>query len=206
MIKRKNFKPIVLAAVLVGFLLTAKGVFAAVRCETQYGGGQVCVKTGQIQIDKKVKNPQNGSFVDNLFLSDYKFAPGEEVTFKLAIKNVGDETFGKVEVKDALPEYFEKTSGDLSFTLDNLTTGKTEEREIKAKVVSLPNDKTTICVVNTAEAWSGDERDKDTAQVCLEKKVLAAAPTTGPENLLFLLAGSLLSALGGLTLVKFSTR
>lgn len=198
----QNWKPILLTVLLGGFLLLAKDAFAAVRCETQYGGGEVCVRTGKLQINKKVKNPTDGSFIDNLGLTSYKFAPGEEITFRLEIKNVGDATFSKVNVKDSLPEYLEKLSGDLEFEIGDLTVGETEEREIKAKVAGLPNDKTTICVVNIAEAWSGDEHDKDTAQVCLEKKVLAAVPVTGPSSLLLIL--SMIAGFAGLSLIKFS--
>lgn len=198
-----------LAILLGGLFLLQKQVFAAVRCETQYGGGEVCVRTGKLQVNKKIRNPKDGSFVDNLGLGDYKFAPGEEIAFKLFIKNVGDATFSKVEVKDTLPEYLEKASGELSFEISNLTVGETEEREFKAKVVSsekFPGDKTTLCVVNTAEVWSGDERDKDTAQVCLEKKVLGVTPVTGPENGLAILAFSLLAGIAGVSFLKFSKK
>lgn len=198
----QNWKPIFFTVLLGVFLLLAKETFAAVRCETQYGGGEVCVRTGKLQINKKVKNPTDGSFIDNLGLTSYKFAPGEEITFRLEIKNVGDATFSKVNVKDSLPEYLEKVSGDFEFEISDLTVDETESREIKAKVTSLPNDKTTVCVVNTAEAWSGDERDKDTAQVCLERKVLAAAPVTGPPSWFLLI--SLIAGLTGFSLVKFS--
>lgn len=192
-----------LGAILIsGLFLLAKETFAAVRCESQYGGGEVCVRTGKLQIDKEVKNPTDGLFIDNLGLTSYKFASGEEITFRLEIKNVGDATFSKVNVKDSLPEYLEKLSGDLEFEISDLTVDETEAREIKAKVTGLPNDKTIVCVVNTAEAWSGDEHDKDTAQVCLEKKVLAAVPVTGPSSWLLLI--SLIAGLIGLSLIKFS--
>lgn len=184
----------------------ARPVWAAVRCETYYGG-EVCVKTGELQINKKVWNIEDGLFVDNMSLTDYKFAPGEEITFKLKIKNVGDETFDRVYVKDSLPDYLELISGELEFEINDLVVDETEEREFKAKVVStdkLPKDKTVICVVNTAEAWSGDERDKDTAQVCLEKKVLGvkALPSTGPKNWLIALFSPLIAGLIGIYLIK----
>lgn len=198
-----------LTAILVFLFLLAllaKPIWAAVRCETYYEG-EVCVRTGELQIDKEVWDPEDGKFVDNLGITDYKFAPGEEITFKLKIKNVGDETFDKVNVQDTLPDYLELVSGDLSFEISDLEIDETEEREFKAKVVSadrFPEDKAVICVVNTTEVWSGDERDKDTAQVCLEKKVLGVVvlPPTGPEHGLFVLTLSLASAILGVIFLR----
>lgn len=192
----------------VFLFLGARRVGATVRCETQYGGGQVCVRTGQLQIDKEVFNPQENKFVDNLGLTSHKFSPGDEVVFKLQIKNVGDATFDKVSVDDSLPSLLERTFGDLSFEIRDLTPGEVESREIKTKVVSstqFPDDKSVVCVVNTAGVASGDERDKDTSQVCLERKVLGAAiqPATGPEDWLLVLIFSLEALLAGLILKKF---
>ena len=188
-------------------------VSAAVRCETQYGGGQVCVTTGNLQINKEVFDPKENKFVDNLGINDRRFAPGEEVTFRLKIKNVGDATFSKVNVSDSLPSMLELTSGSLNFDLDNLTVGKTEEREFKARVVSsdkFPNDKNLVCVVNSAEAKSGDQSDRDTAQLCLEKKVAAPAPKalppTGPEGAIIALITSVIAAGSGLYLLKFRAK
>lgn len=186
--------------------------FAAVRCETQYGGGQVCVTTGALQINKEVFDPRNNKFVDNLGINDHRFSPGEEVTFRLKIKNVGDATFGKVTVSDTLPSMLELSSGAKDFELSDLTPGETEEREFKAKAVSsdkFPNDKNLVCVVNAAEVTRGDQRDKDTAQLCLEKKVEALAPKalppTGPEvGILALVSTALAGA--GLYLLKFKAR
>lgn len=200
----------VTAVSLFSSLLLASGVSAAVRCETQYGGKEVCVKTGQLQINKEVFDPQNKKFVDNLGLNDHRFAPGEEITFKLQIKNTGDNTLSKVTVSDILPSLVELSSGELSFELKDLTVGKTEEREFKAKVVAadkFPNDKNLVCVVNLAEAKSDSEKDRDTAQVCLEKKAgvpAKALPPTGPENSLMMLSAALIFLISGLYFVSKS--
>ncbi len=196
--------------VVAGFLV-ADPVFAAVRCEVQYGGQEVCVRTGQLQIDKEVFDPQNKKFVDNLGINDYRFSPGEEVTFKLKIKNVGDATFDLVNVMDTIPNMFESPGG-LSFQLKDLKAGEEREKDIKAKVVAsdkFPVDKSVLCVVNVGEAVSGDNKDRDTAQVCLERKVLGKGvpqvlPPTGPENWLVILGGSLLSLITGVYLLKLS--
>ena len=204
------FKTILLLTTLLVLpLITAQPASAAVRCEAQYGGGEVCVKTGQLQIDKEVFDPNQKKFVDNLGISSYKFTPGAEVIFKLKIKNVGDATFEKVEVNDTLPAHLERLSGDTSFEIKDLTAGKTEEREIKTKVVKtdkFPEGKSIICEVNIAEVVSGGERDKDTSQVCLQAKVLGATvpkvlPEAGSESWLIAL-GSILALTIGSYLVR----
>lgn len=190
----------------------ASPVSAAVRCETQYGGGQVCVTTGALQINKEVFDPRNNKFVDNLGINDHRFSPGEEVTFRLKIKNVGDATFAKVTVSDTLPSMLEFSSGAKDFELSDLTPGETEEREFKTKAVSsdkFPSDKNLVCVVNAAEAKADNQHDKDTAQLCLEKKVGAPAPKalppTGPEVGVLALV-STVAAGAGLYLLKFKAR
>lgn len=216
----KKFKAAIFLSVLSLSLPAQAGLspaYAAVRCETQYGGREVCVRTGQLQIDKEVFNPQENKFVDNLGISDHKFAPGDEITFRLKVKNVGDATFDNVSVTDSLPSLLRLTSGSTSFTISNLTPGQTEERELKAKVTAsgnFPVDKTLVCVVNTAEVSSGNEKDRDTAQVCLERKAVGPAPATGPEKLpptgpedwVPLLVLGTLTGISGLYLTKFSKK
>jgi len=146
-------------------IILSQPTFASIRCETQYGGGQVCIKTGELQINKKVWDPQSKAFIDNLGITSYKFTAGE----------------------------------------DNLEPGESETREIKAKVVSidkLPGNKTLVCEVNTAEGWTNDEKDKDTAQICIEKRILGVTqlPPTGPKGWLTI---SLLSLLSGLLTIYF---
>lgn len=199
---------ILFATFLTGLLLVQRRVLAAVRCETQYGGGEVCVRTGNLQINKKIVDPRDGSLKDNLAnADDPKFAPGKEVTFKLFIKNVGDAKFDKVRVTDTLPAILELSSGDLSFDITDLREGEVVEATIVAKVVSsdrFPVDQNLVCDVNTAEAVSGDSRDKDTARICARKQVLGAAPTpvTGPENWVYFLAFSAIAGSIGLLLLK----
>jgi uncharacterized repeat protein (TIGR01451 family) len=173
---------------------------ALATCDEQYGG--VC-KELELQINKEVWDRANSIYKDNLGINDYKFGPDEEITFKLKIKNTGDETFDEVHVKDYLPDYLLQLSGDFDFTLYDLDPDEEVEREIKVKVVSadnFPADNSLICVVNTAETWNDNESDKDTSQVCLEKKVLGVTelPPTGPENWFIFLGLSITSALIGL--------
>lgn len=210
-------KSLYLVVFVFGLLFLNKPVFAAVRCETQYGGNQICVTTGQLQIDKEVWDPQNNRYVDNLGINDYKFAPSELISFRLSIKNVGDATLSKVTVSDN-PQagFFDLATGALNFDLNDLAPGETRQQEIKLRVVDTNNlpQNNIVCVINTAEANADNSHDKDTAQICLERKVLAAVtkgglpvevkelPKTGPEGWLFTLFGSVSALAAGSRLVK----
>lgn len=187
----------------------ASRVWAAVSCVTQYGTaagyGQVCVKTGEIQINKEVFDSQTKKFVDNLGPSAFKFAPGDEVTFRLKIKNIGDNTLGKVQVTDTLPSILESVAGEFKFELTDLKVDQVVEKELKARFVSidkLPQDKSVVCDFNKAEVVSGDKKDEDKAEVCVEKKAVRELPKAGSEDTVSTIVASLVAGLVGLGLVR----
>ncbi len=182
-------RQIILSFFLAGLLAAFPGkVLAAISCMTQYGGGQTCVSTGQLLVNKTVYNPDTKTFVDNLMLTDHRFQAGDEVVFHVDIKNVGDATLDTVNFTDTLPSFLVWSSGDpLTSTISNLTPGQEVTKEIRAKVLATNG---VVCKVNTAMASSPqDGSDQDTAQVCvgLPPKVI---PQAGPEmGVLALLPG-----------------
>lgn len=169
-------------------------------CVTQYGGSQYgagCPPT-DLTINKEVKHPTSGVFVENISASDTTYAPGAEVLFKLTIKNGSGETFAKVDVRDVLPEHFDfvagpgtynKDSRTLTFTLENMIAGETRFVEILTKVKSsgLPTD--LFCVTNQAFVSALNRNDDDTAQVCVTTKVLGVTtlPAAGFNDLLVII-------------------
>lgn len=165
---------------LLFFVLAIKPVFASVSCTTQYGGGQTCVTTGQLLVNKKVWNPTSQTFVDNLGVADHRFQAGEEVIFSIDIKNVGDNTLNNVQFTDTLPGFLVWSSGDaLSSTINSLTPGQTITKVIRARIIS--NLVATVtCDRNIAMATADNgSSDRDTAQLCagvLPKTVPAAGP------------------------------
>lgn len=196
-----------LAIVLVA--ISSKQVLAAVRCETQYGGGETCLRTGELQIDKEVFDSNSSNYVDNLGFQGKTFISNEEIIFKLNVKNVGDDTLFNIKVTDTLPSFlFFEEGFEGTYTIDKLNPGDSDERIIKARVVSqsqLPSDKSLVCIVNTAEATAdNNEHDKDTAQFCLGQKVLGVTtlPKTGSNAIFFASIFSLISGLTGIVLAK----
>lgn len=184
-------------------------------CVPVYGGGVQCPRVGQVLIDKTVRNPSTGLFVDNLGPSDPKYRPEWTVTFRLVIKNSGDQTLDKVTVSDRLPDFVDFTSGPgnydsktktLTFEILNLTGGASQTFEIKARVVHvavLPQDKNIVCVVNNVEAVTSSQKDSDTSQLCIEKEVVVpSVPSAGPEHWILSFAGLTTALTIGLYLRK----
>lgn len=207
--KIKSFLTVSLVAGAI--LSSVNSVSAAVRCETQYGGNQVCVTTGELQIDKEILDPRDSSYKDNLYVTDYRFQTADFVTFRLTIKNVGDDTLRDIEVVDTLPSFLFYTGGSVSgYTKDALNPGDTWTIEVKTQIVSesqLVVDR--ICGVNTAEVWAdGDQHDKDTAELCAAKKVLGVKvlPETGDNTPFIIFGASVATALFGLALIRLGEK
>lgn len=193
------------------------GPYGESGCVPVYGGGVNCPKSGQVLIDKLVQNPSTGIFVDNLGPSDPKYKPQQVVTFRLIVKNSGDQKLESVTVKDTLPQFvdfmtgpgnFDKNSHVLTFTVNNLAGGESQTFEIKGRTshpAVLPESKNIVCPVNTVDASAGDQKDHDEAQFCIEKKqAVPVVPKAGPEGVLLTLAGFGSALIAGLKLRKKS--
>jgi uncharacterized repeat protein (TIGR01451 family) len=196
-----------LTILLTTLMLFGAAVKPVVAQYGQYGEVEV---SKDISVDKKVKHPQLTTkggeivWVDNLFVSDYKFSPQEEVEFKITITNTGQTDLDNVDFKDYLPDYLEYLEGDFD-VIFSLKAGESRDFYLKARVLAsekLPHG--VYCLVNTARAAFDGQADEDTAQICLEKQVLGMAviPETGPAENLAVLIGSVILGLTGAVLVK----
>ena len=198
--------------VLTAFLTAASSSLAAVRCETQYGGNEICVTTGELQIDKKILDPRSSdTYKDNLYLTDYQFKTSDYATFKLTVKNVGNDTLNNVRITDNLPSFlFFTGETPHEFTIEHLNPGESEDFIVKSRVVADSQiEADRICGVNTAEVWAdGDQHDKDTAEVCATKKVLGVSvlPETGDNTPFIIFGASLAIAMLGFGLIRASKK
>lgn len=162
-------------------------------------------KIQKLFLNKWVFNPVNNSFVDNLSISDTHFLAGQIVTFKVEVKNTGDNTLQNVAVKDKLPDFVEFNSGPgtfdastktLNFNIDRLEPGESKAYEIKVRIKPenlLPQNQST-CITNFAEARANDLMSQDTAVFCIESKILAPVqelPKTGPAQTSAVFLGSI---------------
>lgn len=186
-------KKIIICNLIIGLIYAAVSPAAALA---QYGGQPVT----QVSFNKTIRNASGGNFVDNLGVNDTRFQAGNEVVYQLHVTNNGNTSFGYVDVTDTLPSYLEFVSGPgnyngtnrkLTYRIDNLTPGKTDSREIKARVVAsnqLPADKGVFCIVNSASATTNTgQTASDTAQACIGAPGLKAPvqelPATGVQEL-----------------------
>ncbi|EKD86769.1 MAG: hypothetical protein ACD_37C00152G0003 [uncultured bacterium] len=168
---------------------TSLASYGSVACQPIYGGGQTCVTTEKISINKTVLNPLKSKggttdvFVDNLSINDPKYAPTQTVKFQLTVTNSGNSTLNTVTVYDILPDFvdfvsgpgnFDKNSRTLTFNLSNLNPNESRTYTIVGKVVSptsMPSDQGVVCVVNQSIAKFSDQESRDNAQFCIERKV-----------------------------------
>lgn len=194
------------ALLVTAFALPAQ---AAGNCQPTYGGvygGSDCPPSNNLTIDKKVQNPQNGVFVDNMSISDIKFAPEQIVTFKIIVTNTGTDSVKNVTVKDIFPAsitfsggagVYDAASNTLTLTLDELKADETRTFTLGGRVSKdLPTQNMISCVINQAQARVNDITVSDNAQLCMEKTAplvtkggltvmpapkVQKSPATGPE-------------------------
>jgi uncharacterized repeat protein (TIGR01451 family) len=178
-------------------------------CETTYGSGVVCPKSSSFVVNKYIQLPtKGGDFVDNLTITDPLFTIGQEVMFKIVVKNTGQTRIDKITVVDTLPSEltyvagpgsFNSSNNTLTITIDNLEAGKDAVYFITTKVVNFTENKCPVNLV-VATATNGAS-SKDTATFCAEKTgvpvaekpVMKKQPETGPESIvlgLFSAAGA----------------
>ena len=225
---RKLIKTILL--VLVIYLLSFifyRYSLASWNCEPIYGGGEKCWGTGEILIDKTVKNHETGLYVDNLGVNDEKYAPGEDVPYRLEIKNTGQGNFSELKVKDTLPSYldfvsltdndgnlypsdWDSNTKELRFSFSNLNAGESRIFNLTARIYSkdsLPQGLTLECPLNYVFVEADGKTDSDQAQICFEQKVFGVTylPPTGPEFGLVVSLGLLVTTLLGAKLA-FNTK
>lgn len=187
-------KKLLLIAVATGIISLSLAVSANAdtSCQPIYGGGETCVQVGNISINKTVKNPSTGAFVDNLNINDPKYSPTSVVEFQITVTNTGSGNISTTTVKDTLPSYvtfvsgpgnFDTNSKVLTFTVNNLGAGQSQTFKVQAKVVeqnSLPSDQGVVCIVNQASATTNDSKQSsDNSQFCIEKPSQPAPTTKG---------------------------
>lgn len=198
--------------VLFGFFyfINPIALYADTSCQPIYGGGQTCVSTGNILVDKKILNPKTNIMVDNLSTNDATFEPETLVTFQINVTNKGDASIKKTDIKDVFPQHvvfssgtgkFDANTKNLTFTIVDLKPQETRTFTVVGKVVNADQISTgqgVICVINqvTAVDSSNKSTSQDNTQLCIEKKSevkggfpvltpteITSTPSTGAESL-----------------------
>ncbi len=220
MIRGRTSRLLILGFLTFSVLLFNQSVNAQYGQYGQYGGS---LPSKTILIEKMVGKPvqtKGGTdqldFVDNLSPSDPRFAPEQQIVFRLKVKNTSDMALKGVEVKDFVPAFltpvsvpgsFDAASRTITFNAGDFAMGEEKIYFLTMKIFSqnqMPADKGVICEINKAQATTKEVFDEDSSQFCIEKQVLGVqhVPSAGPEMGLALM-GLEFGLLGvGITLKK----
>lgn len=183
---------LVISSVVVPAAIAAGTTEDPAKCQPIYGGGDSCVKTPNIEVNKTVQNPKNQSYVDNLGVADAKFAPTQVVPFKITVKNTSDVKLTNIVIKDVMPQTLDFSGGigdfdaktrTLTIKLETLDGGEVRDFYVQGKVVAkdkLPADQGVSCIVNQAIVTAADKTAQDNAQFCIEKDITPPVTKTNP--------------------------
>lgn len=189
----------------------AAGTGAGQICNPTYGGGQNCNQVS-LSVTKEVQSP-NGAYVKNLSVGDARFAPGQQINFRVTVQNTGGSAISDVVVTDTFPQYLNYASGvagtydaasrSLTFRISNLGAGQSQQFTLVTYAYdsnNIPNDKSIVCVTNTVQARdnASGASAQDNSQACIEKNIptvqkggpITKTPATGPEALALPILGS----------------
>lgn len=186
----KLFLKSLLFLAVISFVFPLKS-FADTSCQPIYGGGQSCVTTNNIVVNKTVLNPQTNQFVDNLSINDPKYQPGFITTFQISVTNTGNSNVSEVDIRDIFPQYISFSSGagtfdtntnTLSFNLTNLAPNETRTNTIVGRVFNAGQmpvaQGSVVCVVNQAIAMVNNANvAQDNAQLCIQQPTATTATT-----------------------------
>ncbi|MBI3956235.1 DUF11 domain-containing protein [Candidatus Gottesmanbacteria bacterium] len=207
----KHIVPALFFVSLITYRLSLAPKALAQSCTNQYGASVACQPV-DLTVNKQVKHPTGGVFVENIVASDTPYSPGSEVLYRLVIRNASGETHNPVTVTDQLPPEHTfvsgpgtystpgKPGGNLTFTLENVIAGETRTVEVLVKVE--PKTPTKCDIVNTAKVTSParPNGDSDTVNICVST-VAPTLPVAGFDDLLLILP-FVGTAIGGLALLK----
>lgn len=181
---------LLLATLAVAGLYVVVNSKVTAQCTPIYGGGEQCPATN-IAVNKTVQNPQTNAFVDNLGVNDPKFSAEQIVNFQIVVTNTGGALIPRVVVKDVIPQFvnfvsgpgsFDSATKTLTFEVTSLNVGESRTFSIVAKTVAeneLPQDVGIACPTNIVTVTTNENKSaQDTAQFCIERKVLGAQPPT----------------------------
>lgn len=194
-------KSFVLIGLFSLFLFTSHSIAASnavvsdASCQRIFGGGETCRQKGQILLNKTVLNPKTNLMVDNLGVSDPKYAPDFIVTFRLIITNIGKTNIAHLKIKDIFLKYvnfnagpgnFDPYTQTLSFSLENLKANESRTFVVIGTVIpeaGLPENQEVVCVVNQAIVTAEkDQISEDNAQLCIQKTGRLPNFTTVPTG------------------------
>jgi len=190
--------------IAAGFILARPALADSGNCQNIYG---VNCPTGNLFLNKQIRNPQTGEFVDSLSSNGPTFLPGQEVDFRIIVQNTGSSELDNINVQDQFPSFLDFTSGIgnfnqssrvLSWSIGSLGAGASQTFDIRTHLENsnvFPSSGIT-CLTNSSQATTSNQVANDTAVFCVQTQILGTAqvlPETGPSGTEILLFGILTS-------------
>lgn len=180
------------AAAILVLSLFAKKAEAKVKCWSTYGYGEECLKTGDVDVEKRVSLPRknnegNYDFRDNLSPNeDERYQKNQIVAFEIRVKNIGDATISEITVVDKYPAYIDfpkddsnwnDSTSEYRYVIKDLEVGEEDIRTIEGRVIT----DAAVELVNTVTAKPNEgDGDVDTAKFYAGTRILGIstmAPT-----------------------------
>lgn len=223
--KKLSLKAALFLTAAVIFLgISSSQILASAGCVPVYGGGVSCPRPAEVLLNKTVRNPATGVYVDNILPTDNtNYLPGAIVPFHIKVQNSGDETLSLVTVTDSIPSFTDFSSIDagaensnydsntrkLTFTISNLAGNSSRTLTLNLRVISeaaLPANKTLVCPINIVDAVSSNNgTDHDESQFCVQRGIeVPQVPKAGPENWIIVFGGLASAFIVGKKLRGFS--
>lgn len=159
-------------------------------CPPVYGGGTIC-QNNNLLVDKKVKDPENGDFVNNIELNTASFHPEDHVSFRIFVTNIGNSQLKNITVTDNIPQFltpvqtpgtYDSTQRRVTMKIDTLDKNETKSFDLEfviSPLSGLGNTAPQFCLSNQAVAQIDTQKSNDTAQICVEKTSVAQSTTKG---------------------------
>ena len=186
--------------VFVNLILACGLIFATTSVMAAETSSSPVIRKGvSAEITKEVRKLPNGRF--DWRVEDVK--KGEEVEFRITVRNTGDTELRDLKVTDLLPS--ELVSSDvLDFTIATLKVNESKEFFVTATVKDneFGEGLAGKCVINRATLKFDDKELSDTAVVCWGNGVLGATklPETGPFETIAMTVIGFFNAIGGIVL------
>jgi uncharacterized repeat protein (TIGR01451 family) len=180
-----------IAVLLVLFLfsVTQQQVLAQTpTCVPIFGGGATCARDASVVVNKQIKDPKSGKYVDSLTTP---YAPGQAITFHIFVTNTTTNTVNGISIKDTFPTYLSYAAGDGKFDFSNqtftanvtsLTKGQSKAISVTVTVVSadkIPGSPSPLCISNVVTATQNGKTSTDTTPFCLTRTAPAQTAQSG---------------------------
>ncbi len=154
-------------------------------CVPVFGGGAPCNGDAAVIVNKQVRDPKTGRYVDSL---SGTYDPGQAVTFHIFVTNSSDKDLSGILIQDTFPRYLSFTDGDGKFdfnkqiftaNLTSLKKGQSKAISVTGTVVSadkIPSSPVPFCVNNVATATQDGKTSSDSTPFCIRQ-----TPSAQPE-------------------------